>query len=158
MIYRTENAWNWKLTGIIGGTFVLTVGVMIFALRAPAKGTLAGRVVWQGKPVVVGTIVVLAGDGKLRAVPIEPDGSYQVAGVPKGKVQLGVISRDPAKIQERYAKMATPSDRLATDDRTAPQQLDKKKWFPVPKQYEDPQFSGLITTLKGQDKFDIELR
>jgi hypothetical protein len=158
MLRRTDNTWNWKIPTAIGGTLIVVLGISLFAFRAPAKGTLAGRVVCKGKPVVVGTIVVLAGDGKLRAVPIEADGSYQVAGVPQGKVQLGVISRDPAKIQERYAKMAAPTDRLASDDRVAPQQVNKKNWFPVPKQYEDPHYSGLETTLKGQDKFDIELR
>lgn len=158
MLHRTDTPWNWKLTALIGGTFIVMVSVVLFAFRGPAKGTLAGRVVCRGKPVVVGTIVVLAGDGKLRAVPIEPDGSYQVAGVPQGKVQLGVISRDPAKIQERYAKMTVPTDRMDNEDHSAPQPFDKKKWFPVPKQYEDPHYSGLETTLKGQDKFDIELR
>lgn len=158
MIYRIDDKCNWKLPAAVAGAIIVLLGGAVFAFRAPAKGTLAGRVVCQGKPVVVGTIVVLAGDGKLRAVPIEPDGSYQVAGVPQGKVQLGVISRDPAKMQERYAKLAMPTDRLVNDDRTGPQQLDKKKWFPVPKQYEDPQYSGLVTTLTGQAKFDIELR
>lgn len=158
MFDRNDPRWNWKLSTTIVGSLILAFGVAVFAFRAPAKGTLAGRVVCQGKPVLVGTIVVLGGDGKLRAVPIEPDGSYQVAGVPQGKVQLGVISRDPAKVQERYSKLAMPTDRLAADDRAAPLPIDKKKWFPVPKQYEDPHFSGLETTLKGQDKFDIELK
>jgi hypothetical protein len=158
MLRHTDTPWNWRLPAIIVGSLILVIGVSLFAIRAPAKGTLAGRVICKGKPVVVGTIVVLAGDGKLRAVPIDSDGSYQVAGVPQGKVQLGVISRDPAKVQERYSKLAVQTDRLATDDRAAPPTSDKKNWFPVPKQYEDPHYSGLETTLKGHDNFDIELR
>lgn len=157
MFNHTDHRWDWKLPVVISGSIFVLLGIAVLAFRGPAKGTIAGRVLCQGKPVVVGTIVVLAGDGKLRAVPIEPDGSYQVVGVPRGKVQLGVISRDPAKIQERYSKL-TPTDRLANDDRVNPQLSDKKKWFPVPKQYEDPHYSGLETTLAGQANFDIELR
>lgn len=158
MFHRTEASWNWKLTGVISSAVMLILFGSYFAFRAPPKGTLAGRVVCNGKPVVMGTIVVLGKDGKLRAVPIAADGSYEVAGVPHGKVQLGVISRDPAKIHERYAKMAGATDRLATDDRGALHHTDKKQWVPVPRQYEDPQYSGLVTTLQGQSKFDIELK
>lgn len=158
MMNRINASRSWKLPVIIGGVFLVMVGGGLLAFRGPAKGTLAGKVVCQGKPVMVGTIVVLAGDGKLRAVPIEPDGSYQVAGVPHGKVQLGVISRDPAKIQERYAKLATLNERIAVEDRAAPMTADRKKWFPVPKEYENPHSSGLETMLKGQSRFDIELR
>lgn len=158
MLNRHNVAWNWKLTGIVAASAVLILSATLFAFRSPPKGTLAGRVICQGKPVVMGTIVVLANDGKLRAVPIAADGSYEVAGVPQGRVQLGVISRDPAKLQERYFKLAATTDRLANDDRHAPPPTSRKNWIPVPKQYEDPQYSGLATTLKGEAKFDIELR
>src|SRR5207249_7781922 len=57
------------------------------------------------------------------------DGSYQVAGVPQGKVQLCVIILDPAKVQERFSKLAVPTDRLATDDRSAPPHLVTHNWF-----------------------------
>src|SRR5438477_1667604 len=59
--------------------------------------TVAGKVTYQGRPVLSGSVIVLNDDGTAVSGVIQPDGTYSVEGVKKGRVKVGVLSPDPTK-------------------------------------------------------------
>jgi hypothetical protein len=65
-----------------------------------------------------------------------------------GEVRVGVISRDPtAQIRQhnqRWAKITRPVEQASLK---AP--VDRKRWFPLPPKFEEPETSGVSFTLKG---------
>ena len=74
--------------------------IAIFLAGAGGCGntaTVAGKVTYQGRPVIHGSVIFLSADKTARSAAIQPDGSYTVKSVPAGKVAIGVISRDPSK-------------------------------------------------------------
>jgi hypothetical protein len=75
----------------------------------PGSTVLAGRVTSQGKPVVFGTITVIAADNKTYNVPIGPDGTYVVRHLPVGPVRLAVSSPNPRSVVEREPDGAAPA-------------------------------------------------
>lgn len=145
----------WLIAGIAS---TLVVVVVAWALLSPSRGTVTGRVTSKGKPVVVGTVVAIAHDGTMRAADLDAQGRYTIEGIRAGKVQLGVISRDPAKSQQRLEKLAASNERLTIQDRGFGRAGNSKAWFAVPPRYEDPRSSGLETKLKGTIEFNIELQ
>ena len=56
---------------------------------APSTTTASGKVSYQGKPVVWGSVTLVAADGTVHQAGIEPDGSYKVPNVPVGTSQGG---------------------------------------------------------------------
>ena len=58
---------------------------------------VSGKVTYQGKTVVCGTITFVGSDGMPIVVPIQSDGAYQAKQVPVGPVQVAVLSLDPAR-------------------------------------------------------------
>lgn len=137
----------------------LPLGVITWIVMSPGQGELSGRVLFSGKPVTVGSVVVLAADGSIRTAPIESNGRYRLAGVPRGPAKVGVVSRDPAKVSQRYDKMLKPSDRLTDEDRAGVAKPAKVlNWFPVPDKFADPKYSGLETVVLKSASYDIVMR
>ncbi|CAN5594540.1 hypothetical protein BH10PLA2_BH10PLA2_30050 [soil metagenome] len=109
----------------------------------------SGKVTYQGKPVVWGSISLRAADGSMHQIGIDPDGTYQLEGVPVGLAKVGVSSPDPK-----------PSARLKgnTDSRVkAPTPPPPGAWFPLPDKLGDPSSSG-VTLEVGSGPADIELK
>ena len=85
---------------------LLLVVVLLCALLSvelPGATTLTGRVTSQGKPVVFGTVTVITSDHRTHSVPIKPDGTYVLKGVPRGPVKVAVSSPNPQPVVERQA-------------------------------------------------------
>jgi hypothetical protein len=85
---------------------LLLVVVVLCALpfvELPGATTLTGRVTSQGKPVVFGTVTVITSDHRTHSVPIRPDGTYVLKGVPRGPVKVAVSSPNPKPVIERQA-------------------------------------------------------
>jgi len=77
---------------------LVLVVILLCALpfvELPGSTSLAGRVTSQGKPVVFGTVTVLASDHRVYSAPIRSDGTYALKGVPPGAVQVAVTSPNP---------------------------------------------------------------
>lgn len=89
----------------IAVAIVLATALLIASafLDLPGGTTLTGRVTSQGKPVVFGTVTLLTSDHRTVFVPIRPDGTFLVKGVPRGPVRIAVSSPDPRPITERQA-------------------------------------------------------
>ena len=77
--------------------------VLLFvALSGCGDGTatLSGTVTYKGRPVTSGSIIVLNGDGTARSGVIQPDATYTVAGVKLGRVKIGVLSPNSARLRD----------------------------------------------------------
>jgi hypothetical protein len=123
------------------------------------KADVTGRVTYQGKPVVTGTVIVRGSDGIEMTAAIGPDGSYSVQRVTAGAVKFAVVSRDPAVVNARALAGKGRAD--GKEDASAPPPpppLPEVKWFALPDQYESADTSKIGTSLKaGPNQFNIDL-
>src|SRR5262249_55861805 len=111
-----------------------------------STATVSGKVLYKGRPVTYGSVIIQNADKTAHSGPIEPDGPYTVEGVRPGDVKIGVISRDPSR------------DRFLQRRDAAAAKLIIKNWFPLPHKLEDPNGSGLTCTVgSGQVNYDIDL-
>lgn len=143
---------------VASAAVLLLVLLFSFPLFGQTRGRLMGRVAFNGKPIVIGTVIANCADGLQRSARIDGQGAYVIENIPQGKVQVGVISRDPAKSILRQQKMNNASNRLPNDDHTVVLQIQGGKWVSIPANYEDPRSSGLETVVKGTTEYLIELR
>jgi hypothetical protein len=138
----------------------LALGALLAGLAAagcgPAKGDVAGKVTFNDKPVVTGTVSFLGADGLLRSGNIQPDGTYRVTGVGAGPAKVAVISPNP---WDEYQKLVKIQKSKEAADKIPPPTIDKKDWFAIPKTYESPEQSPLSFTVKGgSNSYDIPLQ
>lgn len=141
---------------VVGGVMLLAAGAFA-VFRGPSKGTLSGRVTVAGKPVAGGWVVAVSPDGATRTASLTDDGRFAFAAVPQGPVNLGVISPDPARVEQRGKRLSLRSERLAPDDLGAPCTPDRSKWQAVPAKFEDPRGSGLATIVGPSTVFDVTI-
>src|SRR5262249_41683905 len=127
------------------------------------RGDVHGKVRYGGRPIIYGSVVLIGSDDMPVTGPINADGTYAVSGVPTGVVRVAVVSPDPATPLppdeqlpwERDPKRPPPPPK----PRPIAPEIDRRKWFPLPKQYELADTSGLTTTIhEGDNTFDIELK
>jgi hypothetical protein len=120
------------------------------------KANVAGKVIYKGKPLAVGTVSMVGPDGIVRQGAIKPDGTYSVTDVAAGKVQIGVLSRNPAG-DTRGGRRPAAANRVAAPPAGGPG--DASSWFAIPSSYQEPTTSGLSTVLsRGSNKYDIDLQ
>jgi hypothetical protein len=109
---------------------------------------VSGKVTYQGKPVVKGTIAFLpvAPGGRNATGEIGPDGSYRIqTEEPNDGAQLG-----------EYRVTISAHDEPVLD--YTPRVPVKPKLL-VPAQYENPDTSGLKKTVeRGSNVFDFDLK
>jgi hypothetical protein len=112
-------------------------------------------VTYDGKPLVSGSVMMVADDGLPLVGVINPDGSYTVSGVPVGKVRVAVNSPPP----EPPVNAGGPAGPLGKNPASAPPPLvDDAGWFPIPEKYGDPEQSGLTFHVKrGPNIYNIDL-
>jgi hypothetical protein len=144
-----------RLAGGVSGVGVLFMVIALFTLHKP-KATVTGRVTHRGKPVIWGTVLLFAPDGKSAAGRIEPDGTYTVENAPVSPVNVAVVSQDP--LYAHYARQIKSKREKVPMKQWAAPPVDRKKWFPLPQKYEDPKTSGLTMSLKGgPNTWDLEV-
>src|SRR5687768_10502605 len=90
------------------------------------SGDLTGKVTYQGKPVRMGSVSVVGGDGVIRAGTIQDDGSYTVKDISTGTVKIAVTSPDP----DKRKVAAKPASGAAVESAG-----DASKWFAIPEKY-----------------------
>lgn len=148
---------QYKIWGGVGAFGLLLIITGLFFLGRPT-GNVTGKVTFRGKPVYTGSVIIVGKDGVAAAGPIETDGTYVVQKAPIGDVTVGVVSKDPVYLHKisvmRSSRTPVSASALAT-----PSNLDRRKWFPIPKEYEEPVRSGLsFSVKKGDNQYDIELK
>jgi hypothetical protein len=112
-----------------------------------SAATLSGKVTYRGRPVTSGTVIVLQADGTAKSWVIEPDGTYTVQGIKRGRVKIGVLSPHPARARS-VLKSAKKQGKAKAEG-----------WFPLPAAAGDPEKSGLACDVTAaQVQFDINLK
>jgi hypothetical protein len=110
---------------------------------------VSGKVTYNGKPVVFGTVLIHGRDG-LRQGSIAPDGSFTVRGVATGEARVAVNSPNPKSI------VLYPNKNPKYKQEPYP---DVPGWFEIPSKYENVSTSGLTYTIKGgTNTINIELK
>jgi hypothetical protein len=131
-------------------------GLLALAALACGCGSgsapVTGRVTYQGKPVVWGSVTFKAADGSMHQIGINLDGTYRLEHVPVGPAVVGVSSPDPAP-SARARQLGGDEGR----GRPGPPPVPAGAWFPLPAKYADPATSG-VTVHVGRDSGDIELK
>jgi hypothetical protein len=123
--------------------------VLASLLAGCGRGDMSGKVTFNDKPVVFGTVLVHGRDG-LRQGAIQPDGSFTVRNIAAGEAKVAINSPSPKGIQ------LYPNKNPKFKQEPYP---DVPGWFPIPKKYEDVQTSGLKYTIRGgSNAIDIELK
>ncbi len=155
MMWLVRMALKRPYTFVVMSMLIVIVG-LFFLHRS--SGVVTGKVTFRGKPVYTGSVIIVGKDGVAVAGPIETDGTYVVQKAPVGEVTVGVVSKDPVYLHRvgllRQSRTPVPASAL-----NAPTGFERKKWFPIPKEYEEPVHSGLAFTVKkGENQYDIELK
>ncbi len=114
---------------------------------------VSGNVTFNGKPLAMGNVMVLAHDAKIYTGEIGESGSYSIATVPSGPAKFAVISVNPA-LAHKPSKGELEAGRFKAE----PQKVDPKKWFPIPQQFAVAEQAGLEFTVRADaNTFDIKL-
>jgi hypothetical protein len=117
------------------------------------RGTLTGKVSYQGKELTEGQVSFFPETGSAVIAPIEPDGSYTARGLPVGPARVSVTPARNTSIEpmgstidhEKLMKMMRPDGPRGT-------------WI-VPDNYSDPERSGIVCTVAGGTQgFDVKLQ
>ena len=132
---------------------LLAGGCGVREYRRPETGaTLEGTVTYAGKTVPVAMIIV-AGQSGGATGNVGEGGRYHVDNAPLGEVKLAV-NTDAAKGQLIGQKMSQAYQGGKGGAKPA-----SPAFLEVPKKYQDPNASGITTTIKsGANTFDIVLQ
>jgi hypothetical protein len=140
------------------------VGIAVLALVGCGGDTadVAGKVTFQGKPVVFGTVLVIGPDGVPKSGAIQPDGTYRVSSVKTGTARVTVSSPPPPGLipagkKPRVGKEEA-DERMPADANNSVSPEVAKGWFPLPQKYADPELSGLTADVKAGHPVDIGLK
>jgi hypothetical protein len=167
---RSRIVWlGRKREGVALFLAVATLGVVGCGM---GTGDVRGRVTYRGRPVICGGVIMVGPDGRTVTGQVNAEGHYRLKSVPAGTVRVAVVSPNPtgmfAFAGAEQAKSKIMKDKLSanltkskSDNATeqAVSKVDRRKWFPLPKQYESTETSGITTIIqRGDNTFDIELK
>ena len=132
--------------------FALVLPVMLLAIAGcgPATTTVAGKVTYQGKTVVWGSVTLIASDGTVHQVGIGTDGTYTLPKVPLGSAKVGVESSAPPT--------GRTGERGDARGSVAPPPPPPGAWFAIPVTLSDPMKSGVVLDIRSGLPADIELK
>jgi hypothetical protein len=152
---------------------VLLLAFLTLFAGCSSKGTVSGKVFYQGNPLPGGRVTFLQEHGAFHSV-IHEDGSYQITGISPGLATITVSSPDPPKptgsspmekaaenakarkveISPEMAKLLEEAKKHMGDP-----EAGKRRYMAIPHHYKDPDKSGLTYTVKsGVQQFDIQLK
>lgn len=146
---------------------VLAVLFVPLFVGCGSKGTVSGKVFYQGKPLPGGTVTFLEDTGAFHSV-IHEDGSYRIAGVPPGNATITVSTPDPPKQASSSPMAKAMKNAKGWKGEIPPEEMakhmgdpeaGKRRYMAIPSKYKDPKQSGLTYTVKsGSQNFDIQLK
>ena len=130
----------------------VVVVLLMFAFGCgPERGDVTGKVTYEGKSLVFGTVQFEAKDGILKQANINPDGTYSIPAVVAGEVRAAVNSPNPngGDFQPLIREGQEPP----------PPRPEIPGWFPIPAEYQNLSQPQLTYTVKGgKNTIDIELK
>lgn len=147
------------MTGLIRAGLGLA---LVAAIGCGGTTNVSGKVSYQGKPVVYGSVVVVGADGVPKGGPIQPDGSFQASGVKIGPAKIAVSSPQPPGFggakKARTSSRDDPDDRAPADAGISASPEVLKAWVPLPPKYADPQKSELTATIQAGQPLNLDLK
>src|SRR5262249_35760 len=132
---------------------LLVLFVLAFSGCSRPKGTVTGKVSYNGEAVPSGTVAFYGKDDEVSSAPIGPDGTYEATKVPLGEVKVTVTTPPPPdpSAAERLKKNPMVIERGIT--------IKQGKVVSVPRKYNLPGTSGIsLTVTQGSQPFDITLK
>jgi hypothetical protein len=138
----------------------LALGLASLAAGCDGGGTAdaTGTVLYRGKPVTAGTVVMVGPDGRAAMGEIGGDGSYRIEGVAAGAVKVGVsVPLPDSWTSEGQAGRRGVRDRQGVHAPARPTPPTSPKEA-VPLTYGDPDTSGLQAELRpGSNRHDVTI-
>ncbi|MGL6074507.1 MAG: hypothetical protein ACRC8S_10135 [Fimbriiglobus sp.] len=125
--------------------------LLCFTGCGPSTTTATGKAMHKGKPVVYGSVTVIASDGTTHQAGIELDGTFTLKNVPTGSAKFGITSPTPPS---PAAGRARGDDPRASAPPPGP---PAGAWFAIPDTYADPNKSGLTIEIKSGSPITVEL-
>src|SRR5262249_18625300 len=97
-VFRREKSMSPKCSAPGRPFFRPTVALALLSLAVlgcAGKGDVSGKVTYQGKPLVWGTVQFEGSDNVLKQGNINSDGTYSIRGVATGEAKAAVSSINP---------------------------------------------------------------
>jgi hypothetical protein len=116
-----------------------------------SKGTVSGKVTYQGKPLTSGLVTFVPEKGAAVYSPIDAEGKYRVENVPLGLAKISV-GEGNAGNQEAPPKPRNPGGMTEF-------MVPKNKGLNIPAKFKDPEASGITHQVEqGTRERDIDLK
>jgi len=137
-----------------GVLLVLLLFCSLAAGCAKPKGSISGKVTYQGKPLTTGFVTFTPEKGPAVTSPIDGEGNYRVEKVPVGAAKISVTAVSGTNT-ESLRKVSNPKDPKEMMKALKPESTGLK----IPLTYNDPDQSGLTYTVQqGPQEHDIQLK
>jgi hypothetical protein len=140
--------------------------LLLPAVGCGGIGNMSGKVTYKGKPVIFGTVMVIAKDNLPYYGQLDEEGNYTITKIPSGAVKVAVnspdprtpIPRKPGQNEVDQGNKGGGGRRGVVADPSFKPPVDPKKWFPLPEKYGDPETSGVTLEIhNGENAFNIDL-
>jgi hypothetical protein len=140
----------------LAGSFVLLAALGVLGCGG-SQGSVKGKVMFQGKPLTGGVVVLVGSDGKVSSPgDIQPDGSYCIARAPLGKVKVTVDNPPPPNYT--WGEVPEVPEAQAKDAEVQAGLARAKSYVAIPLTYKDPQQTPLSLEVQGGENYhDINL-
>jgi hypothetical protein len=142
------------------------LGLLLLVLAAPAgcrskaRAVVKGKVTFNNRPVVMGTVTFIADENRTGSGMINTDGSYTVNDAPVGDVKVVVVVPQRSPMMGRgFSMPKAPKDMKMPADMAPPGDLkDPGKQIQLPDKYTKAETTPLTyTVIKGEQTYDIPL-
>jgi hypothetical protein len=140
----------------------LAVSLLAVSAGCSSKGTVSGKVLFQGKPLTGGMVQIINAKTGSLSSPIGEDGSYQFTDVPAGEVKVSVTGPAPepegrdlppgldmAKIRESNPGVSDEGIMSKMGMRPPSRGKSRAVAVSLPEKYSNPDESGLTFTVTG---------
>jgi hypothetical protein len=136
-----------------GALLVLLLICSLAAGCGKPKGSVSGKVTYQGKPLTAGFVLFTPEKGSVVDARIDNEGNYRAENIPVGTAKISVRA-DAGVNTEALRNMSNPRDPSEMAKAMIPQSR-----APDLGNYKDPEKSGLTYDVKkGPQEHDIELK
>jgi hypothetical protein len=125
-----------------------------------SNAKVEGTVTYQGRPLVLGSVMLFANNDASRVGGINSDGTFSVEGLSAGTYRIAVTSveRKKKKKLQRTNTGEPISEEPSSNSDEGKTAASTPGWFPIPERYGNVDESGLSVSVgKGTLQFDIKL-